>query len=130
MIEYSDRKDIPQKQLETLFASVDWESAKYPERLARAMRGFSTVYSAWEADGLCGLIAVLDDGEMTAYVHYLLVHPGAQRRGVGSELLCRVMRKYHTYTRIVLHAEGSASSFYEKHGFIRMDATAMLYRTR
>ena len=109
MIEYSDRKDIPQKQLETLFASVDWVSAKYPERLARAMRGFSTVYSAWEADSLCGLIAVLDDGEMTAYVHYLLVHPDAQRRGVGNELHCPVMRKYQTYTRILLHPEGNAS---------------------
>ena len=54
-------------QLEALFLSVGWESAKYPERLVRAMRGFSTVFTAWEGDRLCALIAVLDDGEMTAY---------------------------------------------------------------
>ncbi len=125
MIEYSDRKDIPQMQLEALFLSVGWESAKYPERLVRAMRGFSTVFTAWEGDRLCALIAVLDDGEMTAYVHYLLVHPDMQHRGIGGELIRRVTQKYDTYTKIVLHAEGNAAPFYEKLGFSRMAATAM-----
>lgn len=127
MIKYSDEKHIPQEQLAELFATVGWESAKYPDRLVRAMLGFSTVYTAWEADRLVGLAAVLADGEMTAYVHYLLVHPAVQHRGIGSALMHLVTEKYRTYTRIVLHAEGSAAPFYEKLGFARMDATAMLY---
>ena len=112
----------------SLFSSVAWESARFPERLVRAMKGFQTVFSAWEGDRLLGLIAVLDDGEMTAYIHYLLVRPEAQRRGIGSALLAMALEKYRTYPRIVLHAEGGAAPFYEKFGFIGMDALPMLRR--
>lgn len=40
-------------QLEALFLSVGWESAKYPERLVRAMRGFSTVCHGAAASPWC-----------------------------------------------------------------------------
>ena len=35
----------------------------------------STVISAWKDGKLCGLVRVLDDSEMLAYVHYVLVNP-------------------------------------------------------
>lgn len=91
MTQYRDTKDFSQAELASLFSSVAWESARFPERLVRAMKGFQTVFSAWEGDGLLGLIAVLDDGEMTAYIHYLLVRPEAQRRGIGSALLAMAL---------------------------------------
>ena len=128
MTQYRDTKDFSQAELASLFSSVAWESARFPERLVRAMKGFQTVFSAWEGDRLLGLIAVLDDGEMTAYIHYLLVRPEAQRRGIGSALLTMALEKYRTYPRIVLHAEGDAAPFYEKFGFIGMDALPMLRR--
>lgn len=40
-ITYKDCKTFTPAQLETLFCSVKWESGKYPERLAQAMRGSS-----------------------------------------------------------------------------------------
>ncbi len=39
------------------------------------MKGFLTVFSAWDNDKLVGMICMMDDGIMTAYVHYLLVNP-------------------------------------------------------
>ena len=35
----------------------------------------STVISAWKDGKLWGLVRVLDDSEMLAYVHYVLVNP-------------------------------------------------------
>ena len=85
MLRYSDTKEIPAAQLKELFSSVRWESAKYPERLERAMKGFSAVFSAWDGERLVGLLAAMDDGEMTAYIHYLLVSPDFQGQGVGKK---------------------------------------------
>ena len=58
------------------------------------LRG-SVLRLGWEQTG--GLVAAMDDGTMTAYVHYLLVHPRYQGCGVGSvvagyvqKTLCRV----------------------------------------
>lgn len=125
MLTYSDTKTFTAEELGGLFSSVGWESAKYPDRLARAMKGFATVFSAREEGRLAGLLAAMDDGEMTAYIHYLLVHPDFQGRGIGRQLLRMALERYRGYTRVVLHAEGKASSFYSALGFFHLDAVCM-----
>lgn len=109
------------------FSSVQWESARYPERLTRAMQGYSLVISAREEGRLVGLLAAMDDGEMTAYIHYLLVAPDQQRRGIGKELIARAQSHYAGYERIVLHSEGNSEAFYRSLGFATMNAVSMIY---
>lgn len=125
MLTYSDTKNFTAEELGALFSSVKWESSKYPARLARAMKGFAAVFSAWEEGTLVGLLAAMDDGEMTAYIHYLLVSPAFQGRGIGRQLLQMALGHYRGYTRVVLHAEGSASAFYRAQGFCAMNAECM-----
>ncbi len=72
---YNDTREFSPEALEELFLSVQWESGNHPERLAKALRRYGAVFSAWDGSRLAGLIAAMDDGTMTAYVHYLLVHP-------------------------------------------------------
>lgn len=81
-ITYKTIKDFDSKALEELFLSFQWLSGRYPKRLQKALRGSSTVCSAWDRNRLIGLINALDDGEMTAYIHYLLVHPDYQGHGL------------------------------------------------
>ena len=72
---YKDTHELKQSDLQELFLSVEWSSGHYPEKLAAAMGNFETVYTAWDKNRLVGLICAMDDGVMTAYIHYLLVHP-------------------------------------------------------
>ena len=97
MIAYSEDRQFQAEELGALFSSVQWESARYPERLTRAMQGYSLVISAREEGRLVGLLAAMDDGEMTAYIHYLLVAPDQQRRGIGKELIARAQEHYTGY---------------------------------
>ena len=117
MIEYSDEKSIDPQALEALFSSLDWESAKFPDRLARALCGYGTVFSAWQNGELVGLIATMDDGELNAYIHYLLVRPDCQGLGIGKELLRRTKAVYRNYFRIVLSSYVDAVGFYRSQGF-------------
>ena len=78
---------LTSKELEELFLSVEWSSGHYPDKLEIAMRNYATVYTAWDGDRLIGLLSAMDDGVMTAYIHYLLVRPEYQGRGVGKQLL-------------------------------------------
>ncbi len=66
---------------------------------------------------LVGLINVLDDGIMTAYVHYLLVNPEYQGKGIGKELVLLVKEKYKDYLRTVLIAYDKEAEFYRRLGF-------------
>ena len=126
-IEYTDVKKFTQDQVERLFLSVGWVSGKYPERLHKALLGSSTVLTAWDGERLAGLVRVLDDGEMMAYMHYVLVDPEYQGHGIAGHLVEMVKERYANYFYIeVMPEESRNASFYQKHGFgIMPDGVAM-----
>ncbi len=116
-IKYKTTKNFSENELKDLFLSVNWSSGHYPEKLAIAMQNSSTVYTAWNEDRLVGLINVLDDNIMTAYIHYLLINPEFQGKGIGKSLVNYVRNKYKDYLRIVLIAYDKETPFYKNLGF-------------
>ena len=75
-IKYTQDKIFTMEQVESLFLSVGWVSGQYPKRLYKALLNSSTVITAWDNDRLVGLVRLLDDSEMVAYMHYVLVTAG------------------------------------------------------
>lgn len=116
-IQFSEQKEFTAAELQQLFLSVQWSSGSYPEKLVIAMQNSSTVFSAWHNGKLIGLITVLDDGAMTAYVHYLLVNPVYHKKGIGRKLVQMIKAKYADYLRIVLVAYEHETNFYTNCGF-------------
>ncbi|MBR6082956.1 MAG: GNAT family N-acetyltransferase [Salinivirgaceae bacterium] len=125
-MQIKDTHDFTPGQLQDLFLSVEWSSGHFPDKLVVAMRNFKTVYSAWDGDKLIGMICAMDDGVMNAYVHYLLVRPEYQGKGVGQQLVERMKAQYKDYLRIVVVAYNNEVGFYEHCGFSRAtDASPM-----
>ena len=116
-ITYKNIKNFNEKDLENLFLSVEWLSGNYPDELVVAMRNSGSVFTAWDEDKLIGLINALDDGIMTAYVHYLLVNPAYQGKGIGRKLIRQITEKYKDYLRIVLITYDKEIDFYKHCGF-------------
>lgn len=116
-IKYKNTKEFTAEELQKLFLSVGWSSGHYPEKLATAMRNSGAVYSAWDGEKLIGLINALDDSVMTAYVHYLLIDPAFQGKGIGKELLKLIKDRYKDFLRIVLVAYEKEVDFYKHCGF-------------
>lgn len=126
-VEYKSVKKFTEEQLERLFRSVDWVSANYADRLVKAMENSDTVVSAWADGELIGLVNALDDGTLTAYIHYLLVDPRYQGNGIASEMIGMLKEKYKDYLYLILIAENKeVVRFYEKMNFQSAeDATPM-----
>ena len=126
-ITYTSRRFFTPEDVQHLFASVGWVSSTYPRRLHAALMGSSLVLSAWSSERLVGLVRALDDGCMTAYVHYVLVDPEFQGHGIAGHLIEAAKEHYHDYFYIeVMPEESRNASFYEKHGFNLMsDGVAM-----
>ena len=116
-ITYKTTKIFKKADLENLFLSVEWSSGKYPDKLVRAMKNSDSVISAWDGKKLIGLINALSDGIMTAYFHYLLVHPDYQSKGIGKNLVEKILKKYKPYARKVVIAYNREIEFYKKCGF-------------
>ena len=118
MLKYTEEKIFTKEQVEQLFLSVNWISGKFPERLYKALMNSSTVYTVWDGDMLVDLTRVLDDTEMLAQIHYVLVHPDYQGQGIAGKMIEYIKEKYKDF----LHIEGMPEDknnvpFYEKHGF-------------
>lgn len=119
---YTDKRDYSADDLQELFQSVHWLSANYPERLKKALDHCETVFTAWHGRQLVGLVNAIDDGELTAYAHYLCVNPAYQGQGIGRELLNRIKEKYKDYLYIILIAENEGLiKYYSQNGFQCMD---------
>lgn len=128
-IRYNDTHNFNKEQLQDLFLSVEWSSGHYPDKLVVAMKNFKTVYSAWDNDKLVGMICVMDDGIMTAYVHYLLVNPNYHGMKIGRTLVDMVKQKYSDYLRIAIIAYDDEVHFYEICGFKKSDNASPMFIT-
>ena len=123
-ITYTDKREFSTSDLQQLFQSVNWMSANYPERLKKALDNCETVFTAWDNEQLVGLVNAIDDGELTAYVHYLCVNPVYQGQGIGSLLLDKIKEKYKDYLYIIVIAENEGLiKYYSKNGFQQGDGS-------
>lgn len=123
---YKDIHTFDQEELQDLFLSVEWSSGHFPEKLVVAMQHFKTVYTAWDGELLVGMICAMDDGVMTAYIHYLLVRPEYHHQGIGKHLVEMMKANYADYLRVVVVAYNKELDFYESCGFKKAnDASAM-----
>lgn len=93
------------------------------------MQHYETVYSAWDGDRLVGLICAMDDSIMTAYVHYLLVHPDYHGMNIGRTLVDMVKEKYRDYLRLVIVAYDDEKHFYEHCGFTAAERSSPMFIT-
>lgn len=126
-ITFTEEKIFTQEDIQQLFLSVGWISGQYPKRLYKALKNSSTILTAWDNNHLIGLIRVLDDSELVAYIHYVLISPQYQGLGIASKMLTLIKEKYKNYLYIeLMPKESKNAKFYQKNGFsIMSDGVAM-----
>ena len=84
----------------------------------------STVLTALDGEktGRAYKRRVLDDTEMLAQIHYVLVHPDYQGQGIAGKMLAYIKEKYKDYLYIEVMPENKNNvPFYVKNGFSVME---------
>lgn len=121
-ITYTEEKRFTKDEVQRLFRSVHWISAEYPERLHKALMHSQTVITAWDGARLVGLCRVIDDSEMVAYMHYVLVDPEYHGHGIVWHMIGMVKEKYRNFLYLeVMPEESKNAAFYERFGFKIME---------
>lgn len=116
-MEYKYDKKIDKEQLESLFSSVGWQSAKYPNRLQKAIENNDYVISVWDSNDLVGLLAALSDGYINVFLTYLLIKPEYQKQGLGTILVNDFLEKFKCFGRRIVTTELDKEKYYNKFGF-------------
>jgi ribosomal protein S18 acetylase RimI-like enzyme len=116
-------------------SGIDWDelSALYraaplgdkaPDDLELVFRNSMFRAFAFDSGALVGAGRALADGRDCSYICDIAVHPSHQGRGLGKQIVARLVHLSVQHRKIILYAVPGKESFYESFGFRRM-TTAM-----
>ena len=89
-----------------------------PEAHLELLNNSDCIVLAKSSDGrIVGYVTALTDGVLTAYVSFLEVLPEFRGRGVGTELMKRLMQRLERLYAIDLMCDPEVAPFYESLGF-------------
>ncbi len=121
MVRY--RVEVPAiEQYWDLFLTTGWniEYHLVPKDLAQALQHSWYMVCAYDGDRLVGFGRVVSDTRLHAMIYDLIVAPGHQEQGIGSEILEQLVRRcrQEQICDIQLFCARGKRTFYEKRGFV------------
>ncbi len=120
MIRYRDTADgLEASQLAGFF--VDWTSKPSPQAHLEILRGSSHVVVAIdeESDQVVGFVTAISDGVLSAYIPLLEVLPEYQGRGIGSELMRRILEQLKDLYMVDVLCDAELQAYYARFGMQR-----------
>lgn len=109
------------RQLEVLYDSLGWNSIhlSVTELKTMCLQSWYAVYS-YDGQRLAGMGRIISDGVITGVICGLGVHPDYQSRGIGRQILHRLVEhceKSRVFPQLM--CEEGLEPYYEKLGFQR-----------
>ncbi len=117
---YTYNEKISVKALTDLRESVGWNRME-KEYNSLLMTSYFHI-AVYEDDKLIGYVDSVSNGVTDAYIQDLMVHPEYQGRGIGTELMNKIiahLKEKHIYMISVVYEE-SLKPFYKRFGFYDM----------
>ncbi|WP_409276118.1 GNAT family N-acetyltransferase [Neobacillus sp. SCS-31] len=105
---------------------VGWPNPPSPETHLKLLGNSSHIVIAVDDNKVVGFITATSDGVLSAYIPFLEVLPEYQGKGIGKELVKRMLEQLGSIYMIDLCCEDDLVPFYEKIGMFR--SNGMLFR--
>ena len=120
MIEYVESAaGVEARHLEGFF--VGWPQPPAPERHLELLRGSDHVVLARAPERVVGFVTAISDGVLSAYVPLLEVLPEYQGRGIGTELMRRLLAQLKDLYMVDLCCDTDLEPFYRRLGLQTWD---------
>ena len=103
---------------------VGWRQPPTPADHLAVLRGSSHVVAALEDGRVVGFITALSDGVMAAFIPLLEVRPEHQGRGIGSELVRRMLDLLAPLYSVDVVCDAVVVPFYERLGMQQLAGIA------
>ena len=116
---YTDSLEgISSKNLEHLH--VGWCNPPSPGTHLKSLRNMNAIMLAVErtSGDVVGFISGMTDETLILFIWDIEVRPEYQRRGIGMELVRRLLEKHGDIYQVNLHTDARTRPFYERLGFV------------
>lgn len=105
---------VEPSQLEGFF--VDWPSPPSAAKHLELLRGSDHVVLALDGERVVGFVNAISDGVVSAFIPLLEVLPEYQGRGIGSELMRRMLARLESLYMVDLCCDAALEPFYRRLG--------------
>nr|WP_144789559.1 GNAT family N-acetyltransferase [Lysinibacillus fusiformis] len=107
---------------------VDWPNPPSPQTHLKLLKNSSKVVVALDeqSNQIVGFITAISDGVLSAYIPFLEVLPAYKSKGIGKELINRMLIELQYMYMIDLCCDNDLVPLYEKFGM--MKSNGMLIR--
>jgi ribosomal protein S18 acetylase RimI-like enzyme len=119
--------DIDWAELSALYKAAPLGD-KSPEWLKTAFSNSMFRCFAYQGEALVGAGRALADGVDCSYICDVAVLPSHQGKGVGREIITRLVAHSRSHKKIILYSVPGKESFYKKLGFRRMSTAMAIFR--
>ena len=117
MIQYVDSVDgMRAEKLRGFFQG--WANPPSPETHLELLRSSDEIVLAAddETGSVVGFVTAISDGVLSAYIPFIEVLPGYQGRGIGSELMRRIVAKLEGLYMVDVCCDEELQPFYARFG--------------
>lgn len=120
MVTYIENKLTPEKAIVELRRSVGWNGME--ECYKNPLMNSYCHIACYDGDKLIGYVDSVSNGVTDAYIQDLTVHPEYQGRGIGTELMTRMISKLKENNIFMISVlfELKLEPFYKRFGFVHM----------
>ncbi|WP_332838548.1 GNAT family N-acetyltransferase [Lysinibacillus fusiformis] len=121
LIYKNNLEDISSDMLKGFF--VDWPHPPSPETHLKLMENSSKVVVALneQSNQIVGFITAISDGVLSAYIPFLEVLPAYKSKGIGKELINRMLIELQHIYMIDLCCDDDLVPLYEKFGMMKFN---------
>jgi len=118
---------------------IDWDALSHLYKIAplgnKSPAGLQTTYGnsmykcfVYQDGQVIGAGRALADGLDCSYLCDVVVHPEHQGRGIGKEIISRLVGLSKDHKKIILYANPGKEGFYRKLGFYPMNTAMAIFR--
>ena len=128
-IAFKDSRAVSPRKVQALFRCLEWSDWWTRKDIEWYLQHALRVVSAWDGSRLIGMGVLTGDGRIDVHLSMLIVDAPYQRRGIGSEMVARLVREagqmkpYHFQTDVF---SDDAERLYRRFGFRRNEGTWLL----
>ena len=105
-------------EITELFNAVNWPHAEFPDKLRIALANSQELVGAFADNKLVGFANAVGDNAFYSYIHWLIVHPDYQRRGIARKLATTLLERLETSNQVFVIADTKLEKFWKAFGFV------------
>jgi ribosomal protein S18 acetylase RimI-like enzyme len=116
-ITYSFNKPAQLNAIQALLKQTEWAHNRTQHTLQVMIENTPLYLGAWTDDRMIGFARILTDDVFRAFIEDVIVDVEYRKRGIGREMIRRILARLSHVQEITLHCSEENMPFYEALGF-------------